>query len=190
MCLAILKPGNASVPEEHLRQGWIHNSDGAGFAYIKKGKVQIKKGFSYLKDFLDAYEETVKKFPKSPMLIHFRIRSQGDRTPENTHPFRINGGALCHNGTINGTNTVFNSGPSDTRVFAEKLDGKVDKKVLADHKADWDKALDWNKVAFLFDDGSFHIINEHMGHWRDGVWYSNNGYERSGLPASSSYMFD
>ncbi len=96
MCLAIVKPGGVSLPEEHLAQGWINNSDGGGFAYIEKGEVKFEKGFFKYQDWLAAYKAKLELFPNSPFLIHFRIASQGDKAAGNTHPFKIPGGAVIH----------------------------------------------------------------------------------------------
>lgn len=177
MCLAIYKPPSAVIPEEHLTAGWQGNNDGAGFAYIKKGKVVIEKGFLKLQEFLTAYKKASEKYPDSPFLIHFRIASMGEKGAENTHPWAFKGGALIHNGTISGTGATWNKGLSDTGLFTKKLDGVITHAMLADNAAKWDAALGSNKVCFLFDDGKFHIINMTLGQWNEGVWYSNGSYK-------------
>lgn len=186
MCLAIVKPAAVDVPVANLREGWIHNPDGGGFAYIHKGKVKIEKGFKTLADFLTAYEAATKKHKKSPFLIHFRIKTHGDKSDANTHPFPIEGGALIHNGTISGTGAT-SDGKSDTCLFAEKISGKVTRDVLRDNLADWNSAIDYNKIAFLFDDGQYVILGEKNGNWTQDVWYSNFSYRQYNTNYNHNY---
>lgn len=176
MCLAIFKPGKLIIPEDALRRGWQGNSDGAGFAYVRGGKVVIEKGFMTVKAFLEAYNTAFKANKKSPMLIHFRIRSQGDKSEANTHPFPIKGGALIHNGTLDGTGSKYMEGKSDTALFAEQLGERLDFDTVSAHKKDLGDALGWNKVVLLYDNGNHVIINESMGHWENDVWFSNHSY--------------
>lgn len=176
MCLAILKPAKVKVPEESLRMGWQGNSDGAGFAYIDNGKVVAVKGLMTWKEFLAAYQAAAKKFKSSPFLIHFRIKSMGDKSAENTHPFPINGGMLIHNGTIDGTGATWNSGPSDTKCFAETFGDRLTYDFAKEHKEKLEEALGHNKVAMLYGDGQYVILGEKNGTWNDDVWYSNYSY--------------
>lgn len=37
--------------------------------------------------------------------------------------------------------------------------------------------LDYNKVAILYKDNSYHILNMSKGEWKDDVWYSNPTYK-------------
>lgn len=176
MCLAIVKPGPAVIPESHLRQGWISNSDGAGFSYIKEGKVCIEKGFMELKDFLAAYQVASTKYKSSPFLIHFRIRSMGNKTADNTHPFVIAGGALIHNGSLDGTGAQYGEGPSDTAMFAARFAADLTFDIVNNNKKEFDSALGYNKMCMLYDDGKYAIINEKDGVWKDDVWYSNHSF--------------
>lgn len=174
MCLAILKPAKVSIPEECLRNGWIANPDGGGYAFVHKGKVVVRKGYTKLQDFLKDFNEDIKKYKSSPFVIHFRIRSMGDKTPENTHPFPITGGVMIHNGTLNGTGAIYQQGPSDTSLFAEKFKDHLNMRFVLDHKAELAEAIGrYNKFVFLYDNGQAAIVNEDSGVWRDDVWYSN-----------------
>lgn len=176
MCLAIYKLAGVDVPELRLKAGWQGNSHGAGFCYIKKGRVEIEKGFMKLKDFEDAYAAAVKKNKKSPFLIHFRITSMGHSGADNTHPFLFQHGALIHNGTIMGTGATSGVGPSDTAKFADKYGPKLSYLNVETHKKEFDEALGYNKVAILYRDGRHQILNEDGGVWLDGVWYSNKHF--------------
>jgi len=176
LCLAIYKPPGKDVAEANLKGGWQANPHGAGFAYVRNGKVEIEKEFMKLQDFLTAYEAAVKKNKKSPFLIHFRITSMGHSGPGNTHPFQIQNGALIHNGTIYGTGATHGVGPSDTAKFAERYSTKLTFQSVEENKKELESALSPNKVAILFNDGSHQIINEATGYTIDGIWYSNNHF--------------
>lgn len=176
MCLAIFKPANQVIPVDHLREGWISNPDGGGFAFVRKGKVVVRKGFMQLKEFLAAYETVSKKNPDSPMLVHFRIRSMGGKGEENTHPFEFNNTALIHNGTLSGTGAQPNNGKSDTCLFVEKYKDLLTYDNLNKHKKEFDDAIGYNKMALLFGDGRHLILNEQGGYWRNDIWYSNLSY--------------
>lgn len=176
MCLAILRTSGATIPEDAIRQGWISNSDGGGFAYVKNNKVQVSKGFMKLVDFLEAYNKAVKENHSSPFLIHFRIRSQGDTSPDNTHPFVIPTGAMIHNGTIDGTGAHYGKGPSDTKLFVDKFKDSLNYDFLNENKPALNTVLRFNKLVFLFNDSKHLILNESLGKWNQGVWYSNNSY--------------
>lgn len=186
MCIAILTQPGKSLTNTQLWRGWSGNKDGGGFAYVADGKVVISKGFLKYNDFQAAYEEAVEKYGKeSPFLVHMRIGTSGGNTENNTHPFAFKptsgpAGALIHNG-IMFTPAGEWRGPkddrkSDTRVFAAALNNIL---VLEDVKAAKEalgKAIGGgNKLAFLYDDKSWVIINEDEGYWDDGIWYSNSG---------------
>lgn len=177
MCLAIVKPANVSIPEDHLKEGWLHNPDGGGYCYTEDGKVVIEKGFETWKDFLSAYNAAVEKCNNGVMLVHFRIRSMGARDKRSTHPFEIKDGAFIHNGTLSGTGAIYGQGDSDTEKFRQQFGGKITKQLLKDHLEKWGTALGGNKMAFLFKDGEYVIINANDGVWDKEVWYSNGSYK-------------
>lgn len=176
MCLAIFKPAKVSIPPAHLNMGWQKNPDGAGFAYVHKGKMHVVNGLMTLKEFRAAYDAACKKFKDSPFLIHFRIRSMGEKNAANTHPFIFKHGAMIHNGTLDGTGAVYQTGPSDTKIFIEKFGDSLDYETLTANKEDFDKAFSWNKLVFLYPNKKHVIINEKSGIWDNDVWYSTSAY--------------
>lgn len=177
MCLAIYKPAGVEIPQDALIKGWAGNPDGAGFAYVSRGKIRPVKGLMKLADFLKAYKGAVEKYPDSPFLVHFRIRSLGDRSPENTHPFMFKYGCGIHNGTFNNCGAKFDQGKSDTALFFEKFGDNLPYKHVLAVKEDLEKAIgSWNKMVFLYKNSEYIILNESAGEWREGVWYSNRTY--------------
>lgn len=192
MCLAIFKPAGVSVPFEHLQNGWIRNPDGAGFALHEKGRIKVTKGLMTLKEFSAALDKVKKKQVDCPMLIHFRIRSLGDRNAEQTHPFVFEHGAAIHNGTLDGTGAIHGTGDSDTNKFIAAVGSELTPEIVERCKDDLGRAVGaWNKIAFLFKNGKHVILNERAGYWHEGVWYSNRTYEsRSMAEAYGAYSYD
>jgi predicted glutamine amidotransferase len=177
VCLAIFKPAKVILPEESIRNGWISNSDGGGYAFIDKKKVVHRKGIMTLKEFGEAYAADSKQYKKSPFAVHFRIRSMGDKSPSNTHPYPIAKGMLIHNGTIDGTGAVGGVGESDTAKFCKMFGDQLTYEWVKEHKEELETAIGWNKLVMLYDDGKFHIINEKSGLWVGDVWYSNHSFK-------------
>lgn len=177
MCLAIVLPAGKEIPEEHLTKAWSSNPDGAGFALAHKNKVIVEKGFMKMQDFLEAFRKARHKHKGKNFLIHFRIRTQGDRLPINTHPFKFEHGVVIHNGSIQGTGAVYGTGKSDTELFIERFGKDLDFATVQQSNKELSEALDYNKLAFLYPDGKYLIINEQKGVWDNGIWYSHSGYK-------------
>lgn len=121
MCVIIHKPVDKIIPEEILHLCWIKNNNGAGFMYAEDDKLYVKKGFMKLKDFLDSYEKVKDK----ELVIHFRLASCGELTPEMCHPFAINDElAMVHNGHIV-IPYLKDNNISDSLWFTEKIFKKL-----------------------------------------------------------------
>ena len=176
MCIAIVIPEGATVNKDYLHNGWCANSDGGGFAYVRKGKVKIVKSLMKWKTWEDAYYTAREANPDSPFLVHFRIRSAGSNTADNTHPYALKTGAVVHNGTLTGSGADWYRGPSDTAKFVEKFGEHLTYDNVLSKKLAMEAAIGYNKLAFLFNNGKFVIVNEDAGHWDDGVWYSNGSF--------------
>lgn len=186
MCIAIVIKAGATLSDAQLWKGWTANEDGGGFAYVKNDKVEIEKGFMKYNDFQKAFRKASEEFgADSPFLVHMRIGTSGGVTPVNTHPFEIKPqhgphGAMIHNGILftpsgawagNGADKK-----SDTRVVASALNNILVLEDIKNAKALLGNAIGaGNKLAFLYDNKEFVIINEHQGYWKDEVWYSNAG---------------
>lgn len=178
MCIAIYQPAKKEIPISHLHSSWVHNPDGAGFAFANKGKITHVKGLMTYKEFLEAYQVARKKYSNNPFLVHFRIRSAGDRKPDNTHPFMLkNGAALIHNGTIDGTGAKYDEGKSDTALFVEKYGDWLTFENVSKHKSELDLALGYNKIVILYPDKNRVILNEKDGVWDNDIWYSNHTFK-------------
>lgn len=178
MCIAIVAPKGHKIPDDVLVKCERSNRDGGGFAYINdKGKVEIRKGFFNLEDFKKAYDEKYKKFGvNNPMLVHFRIATQGVVAPTNCHPHKIVDGALIHNGHFGWARGTRESPMSDTREFVSAVTNNLKYEDAKECVKEIENSIGWsNKVATLHDCGEFLIFNKDRWTEREGIWYSHSG---------------
>lgn len=176
MCVAILRPPGKVIRESHLLSCWNTNKHGAGFAYTNAdGEVVIEKGFMEYKDLLSAWMARTKEFPDSPFLLHFRIRTSGATDKDNTHPFKVQHGAMIHNGVLFHPDPTKHKNKSDTRVLSERMHNNFgDSDVVIAAKENIGKDIGaYNKLVFLWEGGKTCIVNEEQGTWVEGVWFSN-----------------
>jgi predicted glutamine amidotransferase len=173
MCIAIVKPIGATVTDEALRNSEDSNPHGAGYAFVKTDKVVIKKGFFKIDDFIKSFREDEKQFgTETPFILHFRWATCGLKNVANCHPFPIAHGAMMHNGH-------FYSSYSDLSDSAEVADAAgvyLSKENVRAKKKELEDIFGHNKVAVLYHDKSYEILNEDLGHWDNGVWYSTKAY--------------
>lgn len=186
MCIAAVVPAGLKITEDQLTSCRNRNPDGAGMAYVKDGKVHIKKGLFKIEDIVSTYNMLADSYGKdNPMLVHFRIATQGVVGEKNCHPFPIKGGAVIHNGILwnVGGRTALKS---DTAELFAALHNVFNKNDVEKAKAQIEIALGYsNKIAALYDDGSTVVLNESSWTKSDsGVLFSNNCY----LPPRDRYM--
>lgn len=178
MCVIVVKPQGVAIRTEVLKAAWDNNADGAGFAYTENGKVVVEKGFMRWEDFEQAWDVFQAKpvSRTSNVLIHFRIRSQGAISPENTHPFPVKGGVMAHNGGFSGF-TTYRDGKSDTAAMVEEFGKHLSVKNTKRLNAEIAKAVGFNKLAFLYNNGEVVIVNEDKGEQFEGCWFSNTHWK-------------
>lgn len=170
MCVIAVSKGE-KLSIDCLQSMWMHNSDGAGIAYVQENQVVVTKGFMTFGDFLQAYNN----IPTSPHVIHFRLATHGSITPQFTHPFRIDvpdtleleykaKQVLFHNGIIRNwerfaqfTNTPLSY--SDTYCFARylaTLDDQEKEALIKRQKYSRFALLTPNSIILF---GNFHRLN-------------------------------
>lgn len=176
MCIAILKTKDKTLTKETMKICAKNNPDGCGFSYVdNKGTLVIEK---YM-DFEEFWESFRHKQYQKTMLIHFRIATHGSVVVDNCHPFKLNNKmALIHNGIISGYGSKKDN-VSDTRDFISKVIGNISWKMWKNPsfiKLVGD-AIGSSKLAILDNKENYYIVNEDLGEWVDGVWYSNNSYK-------------
>ena len=146
--------------------------------YAENDELHIEKGFMDFDSFYKAY----KPHQKKPMAIHFRITTHGETDEENTHPFRVGKNlAFIHNGIISNVDCSTDKTRSDTYHFNTKLLSPIYKRdsrfIYKEHFKDLIRSyIGHSKLVFLNNKGHHTIVNEKMGVWDEGVWYSNTSY--------------
>lgn len=175
MCIIIAKPKGTIVPFEHVTNAAGINQDGIGISTRNgKPKVKIDKYLS-LKAFRADYEAVLNN-PDVEAVIHLRYATHGSVSLSNVHPFKTSHGyALHHNGVFT---IQTEADKTDSECFKETYFDKVTAdRVKGDvFKGFIEPIMERSKIALHTDTGIL-LFNESYGHWHEGVWYSNYGYE-------------
>jgi len=186
MCIAILNK-KGLITKEALLNSWTANNDGAGFSYHNGKEIVIYKEMKNFALFYSTYKEARKKYTKVPFAVHFRIGTSGLINETNCHPFKVNKNiSFIHNGVIFATNYVGEY--SDTYHFNKEIlqqlpDNWYNSKGIIQMLSDYIGA---SKLVFLIG-ANYLIINENMGHWFGGNWYSNNSYKQTIISKAYTY---
>jgi glutamine amidotransferase len=183
MCLLIATTGTARPSKKALRRAAIQNPDGFGFAVITGNEIYTYKSMES-EAAIKHYFEVRDEFPNAESIFHLRITTHGATNIDNCHPFRVNDDVVMgHNGMLP---IKEDKGRSDSRVFAEDWLPEFDLGDLLDTQdgmAELENFAGASKLAFLNTSSllrqSLYIVNEELGHWDNGVWYSNNSYKKS-----------
>lgn len=189
MCLATLTTNGRTLTDEQIRNAWNANPHGGGIAYFDStGKVQAFRTLS-LPKFQRAYARLIDEgLHYSPMALHFRLATHGDKTINNVHPFRMDANTLViHNG-------MFPIEPNDSRsdscVFVTETLPKLgslwfDDSNLHNLVQGYCDGGYPNKLVVLTDNPNAkfraYVINASAGYWdaEREVWYSNRSHEGS-----------
>lgn len=180
MCLLVMQEQNTTIKDKNLKNAYDSNPDGVGYSFINSNSKIMTKKYRNYKKFLSAYQSDIMEFgSSSPFLLHFRMATHGEsKGTFNVHPFKVSKDMVfAHNGIISEVDD--DKKLSDTQVFNRDILQKLKDEFLSDIilikliKG----FIGSSKLAFLNRDGSFQIINEKLGHWKKGVWYSNSSYK-------------
>jgi len=186
MCLLTFIPQNINLDYERAKISANANPDGFGFA--------IHAGVAIIKDHDMDFEklwmrwDDLRKTYKGPAMFHFRIATHGSLNVDNCHPFDVGDNpqnVLGHNGILPLTMPL-NDNRSDTKLFAEIVLPHIGGVKSLDNPQKLEELGQWasgNKLVILSVDedteNDWYIVNEHLGHWKDNIWWSNNSYVRS-----------
>ena len=174
MCLIAYVPAGKRIPGTYITAAARGNSDGIGImSHRGVSKFVGKKATKRARRYINALQEAGLEFA-----VHFRYATHGDIGKDNCHPFALPGntGYLMHNGVLSDF-TVFSTDKySDTALFvrlledADTFDDKFWTIDIAKYIGRGNKLC----VMLYNNDGSvsFKLVNEDVGTWLDGVWYS------------------
>ena len=130
MCIICVSRSGVRQPgEATIRAMFLNNPHGAGYMFARDGRVEIRKGFMRLDEYLRAIRE--ERFTAADSVVyHFRISTQAGVNPEMTHPFPLSNQpgrlrrldqscriGVAHNGIIRLTSDPDNEHYSDTAIF-------------------------------------------------------------------------
>ena len=187
MCIAILNGKNITLKPDTLRTCWNNNPDGAGMAWVEKGRVKVFKELKSVETFIERYKD-VRSTYKGLMLLHFRIATRGLKDVNNCHPFKVNNNlAFIHNGTVSGVKT--SKTESDTvmlnkEIFQQLPDNFYKNEELVSFI---EKFIGQSKVVLLDSDQNYKILNESSGSWEHSCWFSNKSYIPKPVVAKTDY---
>lgn len=185
MCLLVVCEPNATPKKEELHTGACKNPHGFGYAIIAGDRIISNRGMS-AKKIIKEFLEVRAQYPESYAMWHARYATHGVKNEHNCHPFKVGDSDLtylAHNGMLD-IKPADKDKRSDTRIFAEdwlpSLGGVkvLDNPYMMEMVSSW---ADYNKICILTLDPDaeycMYLINEHLGKWVDGVWWSNDGYK-------------
>lgn len=177
MCIAILNTKKAGrLPKSQIKNSWDNNDMGAGLLWNYKNKLNVFKTYEY-DEYIEKYNELRDNKEIGNIVLHFRIATSGYKGEHNLHPFLVNDKlGFVHNGVIKG---LGNKQFSDTYEFNDMLK-KFNHNFLACDMTKYfiSEYIGHSKLVFLDIDDKYTIINEELGKWVDGNWYSNDSYKQ------------
>lgn len=176
MCLIIYNPDGKMIPKNYIENAYETNKDGFGIMWPENGRLKVIKG---MMDFEQIWN-ILSGFNGKKYACHFRFRTHGKKTMDQCHPHKIvkKKVYMMHNGVLD----AFPNHPvkSDTMLFAAAIrkqiySGKFDPSNLFTKEVikSFDDSVGSNKLIFMDGSGQAAIINEELGSWDDGCWYSN-----------------
>jgi len=177
MCIAILNTKKAGrLPKSHIKNSWDNNEMGSGLLWTNNGKLHVFKTYVY-DEYIDKYNQLRDDKDVGSIVLHFRIATSGYKGEHNLHPFLVNDNlGFVHNGVIKG---LGNKEFSDTYEFNDMLKKfKHDFTTCDMSKYFISEYIGYSKLVFLTADDKHTIINEELGKWVDGNWYSNDSYKQ------------
>jgi len=192
MCIIVSKAKGIKLPDgKTLLNCFEHNSDGAGIMWAENGAVHIRKGFMSYKEFDNFLDKLSNRLDltNTALVIHFRITTHGNTSPQKCHPFPITRKishlkrtsfttdiGVAHNGII-----PIKCIPklSDTQTYIAKRLAAIKNIRPAFYTNEYVMQKIENeiqsKMCFLTKNEEIYTIGKFIE--EDGILYSNSSYE-------------
>lgn len=215
MCVIIWTQKKSLVTLDLLKDAHTQNPDGWGLMYPGVDTNGAKRMFTtkwYHENRTkqwDTFKEVWAQVPDDVQIgIHFRIKTHGDKSVANSHPFEVLRWDskkpkssidlwMMHNGTISISSVEKDDTRSDTAIFVDaivKPQLKIHKDFL-EHSS-FRLGLKFmvgshNKLLFMDSLGRMNIINEQAGTWEEKgkLWFSNTHFKRH-THSSNTYDYN
>lgn len=192
MCLLAYCDHDATPDYEGLWTATINNPDGFGWAVHLLDRIITGHSMD-ASVALDTYQEAVEANPGYASMFHARYATHGTTDLANCHPFQVGsttGTVLAHNGII--PSAPREKDRSDTRWFAEVELPRRGLQILdkPNKYAKLERFLASKVVLFTTDPSlkyDVYMLNEHEGEWVDGIWWSNDSYQKVWMSAFMPY---
>jgi len=196
VCLLTFIPSGIDVDIQDLRNGAKYNDDGFGFAVHMGDHIITGKGMNF-EEVVDRFYDVRSRF-KGHAIFHSRITTHGVTDTTNCHPFKVGTDDLTvvgHNGMLP-IKPADGDNRSDTSIFAAEYLPSLGGVYALDDLAVRKSLENWatgSKLVVLTADrhanSEYYILNESLGHWSDGVWWSNYSYCYTPAPARNTYNY-
>lgn len=200
MCLLCYIEPNAQVDWHGLEIAAVNNPDGFGWAIHLEDEILIGRSMEAA-EAIEGFRDARKEHPDTHAMFHARWATHGAENLSNVHPFEVNLNGpqrgqtiLAHNGVID-VKIPVGDRRSDTRYFAEEIMPLRAQRIFdrPDKVQKLSKFIGASKLVVFTNDPQFecdvYIINESLGHWKDGTWWSNDSYAQVWWSRFSSSSF-
>lgn len=217
MCVIVYKPKGKKLPSENtLKKCFERNPDGVGYMLPINNKVVIHKGLMTFNDFKKDIEKlfkdnNIKDVKDIPIVLHFRISTQGGVQAGLCHPFPICRNydnmrkltnecdmALCHNGIISRCSKTETGGYWDDKTKSwNKSFKKLDYNDTMTFIKDYASLVIDNDMYFARNDNKCELL-EHLCEYSKLAIMNKKGfvkligqfYEKDGIYYSNLYHFN
>lgn len=184
MCLLIVAKPNSTPKKKSLVCACDSNPHGFGFAFHTGSKIYTFHSLD-ADQAIENFFKMRSKYPEAWAMFHARYATHGSVKLENCHPFNVGSDKK----TILGHNGILPIVPSlgddrtDSQLFADEFLPAFGLESLDDANFfdELEEFIGGSKIAIFTTDSrlenQIYILNENLGHWVKGVWYSNNSYQ-------------
>lgn len=170
MCL-IIQGLKSSISKDILADAYDSNQDGWGIMYSYRQKLKVTRGFT-----LENLYRALEKVPDVEIFVHLRMRTHGDISQSNLHPYRVtNDLYLMHNGIVD-VHRPYSSW-SDTKAVVALITPLVKSNPLVIFTPGFQKLFEpiskGSRFVFLHSSGRHLIFNRNQGVEYQDLWCSN-----------------